>query len=95
MAKSNALQSNTLTGKPLYVPGKASLVYLAVRDWLDRSKADRFLYDYLPHGMEQANQPEIIRAFRQLQRQGFLAKFVTCEDGIVFLRGVIKNEVAQ
>lgn len=95
MAKSNAAQSHTFTGKPLYVPGKASLVYLAVHDWLDRTQVDRLFYDHLPHGMEQTNQPEIIRAFSQLQREGFIAKFVTCEDGIVFLRGTAKNEMAQ
>lgn len=69
-------------------------VSLAVRGWLERSRVDRLLYEHLPLDIE-AGQPEIIRAFRDLKREGFIAKYVTCEDGIVFLRGTIQNEVTQ
>lgn len=69
-------------------------VSFAIRDWLDRSSVDRLLFEYLPLGIE-AGQPEIIRAFRDLKREGRIAKFVTCEDGIVFLRGTAQSEVAQ
>lgn len=69
-------------------------VSFALRDWLDRSRVDRLLYDHLPLGIE-AGQPEIVRAFRNLKREGRIAKFVTCEDGIVFLRSTAQSEVTQ
>lgn len=69
-------------------------VYFALRDWLDRSRVDRLFYDHLPFSIE-AGQPEIVRAFRDFKREGLIAKFVTCEDGIVFLRSTAQSEVTQ
>jgi hypothetical protein len=71
-----------------------SVTVPVLRNWLKQSKADRLLYDHLPLCVEAAP-PEIIRAFRDLKREGIVAKFVTCEDGIVFLRSTQAQEVAQ